>query len=173
MLERATLPTGTQGFAVSGDRARPVYYPFDAGTLYTERNGNWTPIVANLLSTQLFGPAFPNPYDQRMIYVLTSDKGVQVSMDSGTTFQPEAGRSASRPQPHRHQPDRVQLRPPIVCSSGNRERQTALQPGRWRMAGPQRGAAFTASPIRSVAVDCGAIYAATLGRGLWRVVNYQ
>jgi hypothetical protein len=27
-------------------------------------------------------------------------------------------------------------------------------------------------PIRSVAMDCQAIYVATLGRGLWRIVHY-
>ena len=173
-LERATLPAGTQGFAVSGDRAQPLYYAFDVSTLYAERNGKWTPILANLLSTQPFGPAFPNPYDQRMLYVLTSDKGVQVSMDSGATFQPDAnlntlvGPNVTDINQIAFNYDR-----PSCIALGTESGKLLFNPGgsAWR----DLSAVLPSPPvpIRSVAVDCEAIYAATLGRGLWRVVNYQ
>ena len=174
LLERATLPAGTQGFAVSGDRTRPLYYAFDTSTLYTERNGNWTPIVANLVSAQLFGPVFPNPYDQRMLYVLTSDKGVQVSTDSGATFQPEVnlntlvGTNASDINQIAFNYDR-----PSCIALGTESGKLLFNPGGSAWQDLSTVLPSPLVPIRSVAVDCEAVYAATLGRGLWRVVNYQ
>ncbi len=173
-LERATLPTGTQGFAVSGDRARPLYYAFDAGILYAERNGNWTPILANLLSTQLFGPAFPNPYDQRTLYVLTSDKGVQVSIDSGATFQPEVNLNALvGPTVGDINQIAFNYDRPSCLALGTESGKLLFNPGGSAWQDLSAVLPSPPVPIRSVAVDCEAIYAATLGRGLWRVVNYQ
>lgn len=172
-LERGTLPAGVQGFAVSGDRAHPEYYIFDGASLFAERNGQWTPIVTNLVSTQAFGPVFPNPYDDRVIYVLTSDKGIQVSTNSAVSFQPEANLNALLG------PDVTDInqiafnydRPSCVVV-GTETGKLFFSPGGGVWRDFTRLLPRPVVPIRSVAIDCEAIYLATLGRGLWRVVHY-
>lgn len=171
-LERSELPDGTQGFAVSGDRTQPVYYVFDASTLYAERNGSWTPVLQNLVSSRTFGPVFPNPYDARIIYALTSDQGVVVSLDSGSTFEPDTNLNAfvgsetaeiNQIAFNYDQPSSV-----AVCTE--RGRVFNLRHGMWQdLSGLLP---IPLIPVRSIAIDCEAIYLGTFGRGLIRIVHY-
>jgi len=174
VLERGTLPSGCIGFAVSGDRGNPVYYAFDGTTLFAERDGDWTSIASNLISSQTFGPVFPNPYDRDVVYVLTTDKGVQVSTQAGDNFQPDA-----------------QLNTLLTLGAGdvnqiafNYDSPSSV------VVGTESGSLFFSSgggvwkdltgflptvpiPIRSVAIDCEAIYVGTFGRGMLRVRHYS
>jgi len=174
-LERGSLPAGTQGFAVSGDRTQPIYYAFDDRTLYAERSGKWTPIISNLESAPLFGPVFPNPYDANVLYVITSDKGVQVSTDVGASFHPDAdlnalvGMAPGGINQIAFNYDRPSC---VVVGTENGKLLFSIRSfGGWQDFSVVLPAPLV--PIRSVSVDCEAIYAATLGRGLWRVVHYS
>jgi hypothetical protein len=173
VLERGTLPSGTQGFAVSGDRATPVYYAFDGSTLYAERGGAWTPVLSHLVNTQTFGPVFPNPYDARVVYALTSDRGIVVSTNSGSTFAPDTalnllvGANPANVNQFAFNYDRPSS--VAVCTDDGHVF-FSPQAGTWRDLTP-----FLAPPlisIRSIAIDCEAIYLGTLGRGLMRLSTY-
>jgi hypothetical protein len=172
-LERGSLPAGCTGFAVSGDRALPVYYAFDATTLYAERNGAWTAVVDNLVASQTFGPVFANPYDGNTVYVLTSDKGVQVSHQEGDNFQPDVqlnqllNNDASDVNQISFNYDS-----PASVVVGTESGNLYFSPGggTWKNL-----SGFLPVPlvsIRSVAIDCEAIYLGTHGRGLWRIRRY-
>lgn len=172
-LERGTLPTNCVGFAVSGNRTLPIYYAFDGGTLFAERNGKWTSVVENLVSTQTFGPVFPNPYDSAVVYVLTSDKGVQISVDQGTTFQPEAtlnallGVDASDVNQIAFNYESPAF---VVVGTESGKLLFSSGGGKWNdLSGVLPSPPI---PIRSVAVDCSAIYIGTFGRGLWRIAHF-
>lgn len=173
-LERSGLPTGTQGFALSGDRTHPIYYAFDASTLYAERNGSWTAVLQNLMSSQTFGPVFPNPYDARVVYALTSDQGVVVSSDSGSTFKPDTSLNALIGSEARivnqiafnyDQPSSI-----AVCTE-NGQVLFSHSLGVWHDLSGLLPLPFI--PIRSIAVNCEAIYLGTFGRGLMRIVHYS
>jgi hypothetical protein len=174
VLERGTLPAGCIGFAVSEDRGTPVYYAFDGTTLFAERKGAWTSIATDLISSQTFGPVFPNPYDRNVVYVLTGNKGVQISDQAGDNFQPDA-----------------QLNTLLNLNAGdvnqiafNYDSPSSV------VVGTEIGSLFFSSgggvwkdltsllptvpiSIRSVAIDCEAIYVGTFGRGLLRVRHYS
>jgi hypothetical protein len=182
VVERGTLPAGCIGFAVSGDRGQPVYYAFTNSTLFAERKGTWTSIASNLVESQAadgtllqtFGPVFPNPYDRTVVYVLTTDKGVQVSNQAGDNFQPDA-----------------QLNTLLNSDAGD-VNQIAFNydsPASV-VVGTKSGKLFFSSgggvwkdltsflptvpiSIRSVAIDCEAIYVGTHGRGVLRVRHYS
>ena len=172
ILERATLPANCQGFAVTGKRNPPIYFAFDSSTLFAEQNGAWTPVLKNLLSSQTFGPVFPNPYDSSVLFALTSDKGIQVMTATGGTFAPEAGLNALIIASDVNQiafsydnPSMV-----VVCTESGKDLLNRGDGSGWS---DLSGALPTVPiPIRSIAVDCEAIYLGTFGRGLWRIVNY-
>lgn len=172
-LERSALPGSTTGFALSGDRAQPIYYVFDASTLYAERNGSWTPVLRNLVSSQTFGPVFPNPYDARVVYALTSDRGVVVSSTSGSTFNPDTNLNAlvgggagevNQIAFNYDQPSSI-----AVCT--DRGQVFSYSHGAWHDLSELLPIPLI--PIRSIAIDCEAIYLGTFGRGLMRIVHYQ
>jgi hypothetical protein len=172
-LERASLPNGTVGFAVSGDRVTPVYYVFDSGTLYAERNGKWSPVLTNLASTQTFGPVFPNPYDSRIVYALTSNQGVVVSSNAGSNFAPDANLNALAG------PDIANLNQiafnydhPSSVAACTESGRVFFSPGggAWRELSGLLPKPLIS--VRSLAIDCEAIYLGTFGRGLMRIVNY-
>jgi hypothetical protein len=87
------LPAGANAFWVSGGHGNPVYYVCTDASLY-KRNATgagWTPLsVTGLLEdpTRTHGPAFVNPYDPNVLYVLTAS-GIQFSTDGGMNFQPD------------------------------------------------------------------------------------
>ena len=139
-------------------------------------------IASNLVESQAadgtllqkFGPVFPNPYDRTVVYVLTTNKGVQVSNQAGDNFQPDA-----------------QLNTLLNSDAGD-VNQIAFNydsPASV-VVGTESGKLFFSSgggvwkdltsflptvpiPIRSVAIDCEAIYVGTLGRGVLRVRHYS
>lgn len=172
-LERSSLPAGTQGLAVSGDRARPVYYAFTADALFVERKGSWTQVLSSLVSSRALGPVFANPYDAQVVYTLTSDKGVQVSTDAGSTFQPDAklnalvGSSAGAVNEISFSYDRPSS--VVVCTMGGQVFHSG-SPGAWQDLTPLLPGPLI--PITSAASDCEAIYLGTFGRGLMRIVHY-
>jgi hypothetical protein len=172
-LERSVLPPSAQGFAVSGDRNQPSYYAFTANVLFAERNGSWTPILSDLMSSQVLGPVFPNPYDSGVIYALTSNKGVQVSVDAGSTFDADTqlntliGGDAGTVNQISFNYDRPSS--VVVCTENGNVFQSSYL-GQWNDLTPILP--YPLIPIRSVAIDCEAVYVATLGRGLMRIVHY-
>jgi hypothetical protein len=172
-LERSSLPAGTQGFAVSGDRARPMYYAFTSDALFAERKGSWTQVLSNLVWSRTLGPVFANPYDAQVVYALTSDKGVQVSTDAGSTFQPDAklnalvGGSAGVVNEISFNYDRPSS--VVVCTMGGQLFHSG-SPGAWQDITPLLPTPLI--PITSAAIDCEAIYLGTFGRGLMRIVHY-
>jgi hypothetical protein len=174
VLERATLPANCNGFAVSGNRTKPVYYAFDGSSVFTEKNGVWTSVVSNVVSSQLFGPVFPNPYNISVVFVLTSDQGVRVSRDGGVTFPADPQLNALLPSGAQ---DINQIcfnydNPAgVVVGTESGRLLFSPTPGTWKdLSGflPQ-----PLVPIRSVAIDCYALYLGTFGRGLWRVRHYN
>ena len=173
-LERATLPPGCIGFAVSGNRIQPVYYAFDNTTLFAEKNGSWTSIAANLVSTRTFGPVFPNPYDARVIYVLTSDKGIIVSTDSGSSFQVASSLNTLLGANVR---DVNQIAfnydSPASVAVGTESGKVLFSSGGGAWSDLTDSLPSVPIPIRSIAIDCEAIYVGTFGRGLWRIAHYS
>ena len=129
--------------------------------------------MENLVSTQTFGPVFPNPYDSAVVYVLTSDKGVQISVDQGTTFQPEAtlnallGVDASDVNQIAFNYESPAF---VVVGTESGKLLFSSGGGKWNdLSGVLPSPPI---PIRSVAVDCSAIYIGTFGRGLWRIAHF-
>ena len=172
-LERGSLPPGTHGFAVSGDRTQPVYYVFNGSTLFAERDGGWTPVLRNLVSSQTFGPVFVNPYDSRIAYALTFDQGVVFSSDAGSTFMPDAnlnalvGGDVSKVNQIAFNYDRPSS---VALCTENGQVFQSPRLGVWHDLSGQLPVPLV--PIRSTAVDCEAIYLGTLGRGLMRIKHY-
>ena len=173
-VERAALPPGAQGFAVSGDRSNPVYFVFTDTALFIERDGSWIQVLADLTPSQTFGPVFANPYDAHVVYAL-SDQGVQVSTDAGSTFGPAARLNALLAGSSASQVNQISFNydnpaAVAVCTDSG---QLLFNAGgeNWRDLTPLLPTPLV--PIRSVAIDCEAIYMATFGRGLQRVVNYS
>lgn len=172
-LERGSLPSGAVGFAVSGDRTQPVYYVFDSSTLYAEQNGGWTPVLHNLVNSQTFGAVFANPYDSSVVYALTSDQDIVFSSDAGTMFTPDGqlnalvGRDASRVNQIAFNYDRpLSL---AVCTENGQVFYSNTN-GVWQDLTSHLPIPLI--PIRSIAIDCEAIYLGTFGRGLMRIVHY-
>src|SRR5205807_935060 len=87
-VEIGSFPANTQGFNVTGSRNAPIYYSFTPNTLSRRDGNNWTPIANNVVGSRTFGPAFVNPYDSQVLYIITSN-GIQVSVDGGNHFSPE------------------------------------------------------------------------------------
>jgi hypothetical protein len=172
-LERGSLPLGIQGFAVSGDRTRPIYYAFDNSTLYAERDGGWTPVLRNLVNSQTFGAIFANPYDSRVIFALTSDQNIVVSSDSGSTFTPDrqlnalVGRDVSKVNQIAFNYDRPLS---VAACTENGQVFHSYTNGVWQDLTGHLPSPLI--PIRSIALDCEAIYLGTFGRGLMRIVHY-
>jgi hypothetical protein len=78
---------------VTGSRAAPIYYSFTSTTLsrldFSRFFGNfWTTIANNVVGSHAFGPAFVNPYDSNVLYIITPG-GIQVSVNGGNNFSPE------------------------------------------------------------------------------------
>jgi hypothetical protein len=87
-IEVPSFPNGAQGFYVTGSRSAPVYYTFTATALLRLDAGTWTTVATGVVAGAGFGPAFLNPFDSRVLYVITAG-GIQVSNDGGHSFQPE------------------------------------------------------------------------------------
>jgi hypothetical protein len=173
-LERGSLPTGAQGFAISGDRSKPIYYVFTDTALFGEQNGGWIQIASNLISGRAFGGVFPNPYDSRVIYILTSDHAVLVSRGDSVAFQPDAelnsliGNNATFINQITFNYDDPSSA--AVCTQDGRLFFSST-PGVWRDL--TKALPTPLIPISSVAMDCEAIYLGTFGRGLNRVLHYS
>jgi hypothetical protein len=175
VLERGTLPAGCVGFAVSEDRqTQPVYYAFTDTTLFAERQGAWSSIATNLISSRTFGPVFPNPYDSNVVYVLTTDKGVQVSNQAGDNFQPDAQLNTlldSKPGDVNQIAFNYDSPASVVVGTESGKLFFSSGGGVWKDL-----TSFLPTvpiPIRSVAIDCEAIYVGTFGRGVLRVRRYS
>ena len=182
VVERGTLPAGCVGFAVSGDRGQPVYYAFTNSTLFAERKGTWTSIASNLVESQAadgtllrtFGSVFPNPYDRNVVYVLTTDNCVQVSNQAGDNFQPDKQLNTllnSEPGDVNQMAFNYDLPSSVVVGTESGKLFFSSGGGVWKdLTGflPSMPVA-----IRSVAIDCEAIYVGTHGRGLLRVRHYS
>jgi hypothetical protein len=172
-LERATLPANCAGFAVCGKRSAPVYYAFDGSSVFAERNGSWTVAVPNVVSSRLFGPVFPNPYDVSVVFVLTSDQGVRVSSNGGSTFPPDAQLNKLLPS-GAGDVNQISFNyenpAAVVVGTETGRLLFSRSPGVWN---DLTGILPTPLiPIRSIAIDCRSIYIGTLGRGLWQVRHY-
>ncbi len=177
-VELNSFPAGTQGFYVTGSPKTPVYYAFTAGALFKWDGTKWNPLpVSNLLSSVIFGPAFINPYDQNVLYVITS-AGIQISNNAGASFaidsqltmlvkggQNRALNTLSHMAFGYDNPAEVAA----VTSTGS----LFFKPG---AGGWKDLTGFTprpASPFVAAGIDCEAIYVATDGRSIFRIVDYQ
>jgi len=87
-VEVASLPSGARGFCVTGSRAAPLYYSFTSTALFRRDGNTWTTIANDVVASSAFGPAYVNPYDRNVLYIITPG-GIQVSTDSGNSFSPE------------------------------------------------------------------------------------
>jgi len=84
-IELSSFPPDTLGCYVTGSRGLPIYYSFTSNTLSRWDGASWITVANNVVASQAFGPAFVNPYDVSVLYIVTS-AGIQVSNDGGNTF---------------------------------------------------------------------------------------
>ncbi len=177
-VELNSFPAGTQGFYVTGSPKTPVYYAFTAGAVCKWDGTKWNPLpLSNLLSSLIFGPAFINPYDQNVLYVITS-AGIQVSNNAGTSFTIDSqltalvqgGQNAAlNTLAHMAFSYDSPAEVAAVTSTGS----LFFNPG---AGGWKDLTGFTprpASPFVAAGIDCEAIYVATDGRSIFRIVDYQ
>jgi len=176
-IEISSFPPNTIGFYVSGSRSAPRYYAFtQSGELLRRDGNNWLTIAKNLTSTQQFGPAFVNPYDQNVLYALTENT-VLLSTNGGTTFNPEPTLSALVSGSSNLPMSTVAQ---IAFNRGNpTEIVVGAQSGLFYSAGNGKWTDRTAlvplprSMITSVAIDCEAIYASLDARGVICITEYR
>src|SRR6266496_1394460 len=175
-IEIPSFPQGTLGFYVTGNRTTPIYYSFTQNTLSRLDGNQWTLMATNLVNSPQFGPAFVNPWDQKVLYVLTSN-GVQVSTDGGGTFTKDAALTS------------------LVAGTENLPMSTVSQIAfnydnpHERVCGAQTGVFYSSgngkwtelssllpsprTPVTAVGIDCEGVYVATDGRSLLRISAYE
>jgi hypothetical protein len=203
-IEANDLPMGTQGFWVSGGHTNPVYYLYSreaGGVVLYKRNSSgsgWQLLLSNLQDGGSFGPAFVNPYNPNMLYVLAAN-GVKVSFDGGANFQDEVTLTAlltgSGTFPFTgnfsggngqfvsigSRANAMGTLSDMAFYRDNPNRVVAASPftgvfytsgdGCWRDLSPYLPRPHT--PVSSVGIDCEAIYAGMEGRSLVRIVGYR
>jgi hypothetical protein len=178
--EVAILPAGTQGFYVSGGRASPLYYAFTSVdgvlSLHVLRAGQWTQAATNLVSTAAFGPAFVNPYDPSIVYVLTAS-AVQISTDGGFNFATDTALTqlvigANQSSVSIVSQISFNYDNPVKVVAGTTRGDIFFSPGggNWRDLTGVLPAPL--APVMSVGIDCTGIYVGTFGRGVLRVTGY-
>jgi hypothetical protein len=181
-VEFASLPEGTLGFYVSGQPTAPVYYVFrndGTGLVLSKWTGTaWTMLpVTDLRSTPGFGTAFVNPYDSSTLFVLTAS-GIQVSRNGGASFSLDTQLT-----------DLVTSGGTLPTSALSHMAFCYLKPSDVvavttfgglffdRGAGNWRDLSYLLprprSPLSACGVDAEAIYAATDGRGVLRIIGYR
>jgi hypothetical protein len=180
-LEVATLPAGTQGFYVSGGRASPVYYAFTSVngvlSLHVLRAGQWTQIATNLLnSAAWFGPAFVNPYDPSVVYVLTGS-AVQVSTDGGINFATDKALTQLVVGANQNPTSIVtqisfSYDNPVKVAVGTTRGDIFFSPGEGNWRDLTGVLPELPVPVTSVGIDCTGIYVGTFGRGVLRITGY-
>lgn len=181
-VELGSFPNGTQGFYVTGSPKQPVYFAFGndgTGLSLSKWSGStWSKLaVSNLLSSLTFGPAFVNPYDQEVLYVITT-AGIQKSSNGGASFAIDsqltalvAGSNGAPMSVIAHMTFGYDDPAEVAAVTSVGGLFYCAGDGGWKdLTGftPRPRAPFVA-----VGMDCEAIYVTTDGRGIFRVVDYQ
>jgi len=182
-IEINNFPTGTEGFYVSGSPAAPIYYSYGndgSGLALSKWDGTkWNKLaVTNLMSSTSYGPAFVNPFDPKILYVITQT-GILVSNNGGNSFTVDPvltnlAKGLSGTQP-------LNTLSNIAFNYDNPTVHAACanwggifhrrKDGTWNNLSGLLPS--PSSPIISVGIDNENIYVATDGRGLWKITNYK
>jgi hypothetical protein len=175
-IEVSSFPDSTQGFYVTGSRAAPIYYSFTADTLSRRSGNTWTPVAANLLASAAFGPAFVNPYDSNVIYIISAN-GIQVSTNGGNSFKLEPQLSsliAGDQNLPMHTLAQISFNfdnsSEIVAGAASGVFYRSAR-GRWADLTPLLPRPL--SLITGVAIDCEALYVSFDSRSIVRITGYR
>jgi hypothetical protein len=181
-VELNSLPSGTKGFYVTGSPKQPVYFAFGndgTGLSISKRSGNsWIKLpVSNLLSSLTFGPAFVNPYDQQVLYVITTT-GILASSNGGLSFSVDAQLTSLVAGPNRR-PMSMLAHMTFGYDDPSEVAAVTSQGGLFYSSGGGAWKDFSGfaprpqCPFVAVGMDCEAIYVTTDGRGIFRVVDHR
>jgi hypothetical protein len=176
-IEIASLPAGAVGFYVTGSRQTPQYYAFtNNGELFRGAGNNWVSVAKNLVMSAQFGPAFVNPYDSNVIYVLGSN-AVLISTNGAQSFVPENSLTTLVTGANNSSMSSVAQ---IAFNRTNpREIVVGCANGLFYSGGGGPWSDLTGflpkprSLITSVSIDCEALYISTDARSIFRVLNYK
>lgn len=181
-IEVSNFPSGAKGFYVTGTPASPIYYAFSSdvgGLILSKWNGSaWQRLpVTGLMSSFEFGPAFVNPYDKNVLYVITSS-GIQLSTNGGNSFTLEQqlttlikgtkGLPMSQLAQIAFKYDN-----PSEIVAGTRNGGVFYNKGNGQWANLTNLVPTPHSPLVAVGIDSESIYIATDGRSLWRITDYR
>jgi hypothetical protein len=175
-VEIPSFPRNTQGFYVTGSRAKPIYYSFTTTVLSRRDGNNWTPIANNVVGSLAFGPAFVNPYDSNVLYIITPG-GIQVSVNGGNNFSPEPQLTALVAGSQNFPMDTLAQ---IAFNYDNpAEIVAGAASGVFYRNAPGRWADLTyllpkpLSLITGVGIDCEALYVSFDSRSIVRITGYR
>ncbi|GAC1350082.1 MAG: hypothetical protein NVSMB27_29230 [Ktedonobacteraceae bacterium] len=171
-VEVASFPAGALGFYVTGNRTKPIYYSFTQNTLSSFDGSQWNLVATNLVSSATFGPAFINPWDKNVLYILTNN-GIQVSTNGGMNFTPEATLTSLVAGAGKFPMSTVSQ---IAFNYDNPSEQVCgAQSGVFYSTGNGTWTDLTAllplplTPVMAVGIDNEGVYVATDGRSLLRI----
>ena len=204
-IECGEVPSGSQAIWVSGGHRHPTYFCYANDRLYRFEAGSWIALsnesdgkAFDILPGNQFGPAFVNPFDPKVLFVLAKD-GLKVSSDGGATFRDDHALTALVTENGKYPIAVGELtgngRDVVLATRANStatlaqvvfDRQhpevvAACSPftgvmvsnGRSGWKSLRAWLPKPLPPIVSIAIANDAIYCATEGRGVFRIRNFH